>query len=243
LRVNGDDPSAEGGAGSGGGGGEAGTASASSASGGADQHGVSLARRHAQLESQLAAAADRRSSRSPPLGLAARPVLVLPQRDDDPFVPRTAALESALAPLSGMLPSTEPWAPNLRASGGLNEKDKWRQSPYWRYFRRVWGDAPFIDGNFRLWLSGALRGEFDKPRRPVRGQTTKALPAALRYFDSKYDPIIDTPFESSFDLFSQARPDATPTGSFYLQPTRHPTATPTGGWVGGWWWWRRRRRW
>lgn len=144
-----------------------------------------------------------------------------------------------------------------------------------RYFRRVWGSAPFIDANFRMWLSGALKGEFSKPNRVVKGQTTKALPAALRYFDSRlsaaaggaagaaaatflnkqrvkrraharcrsdsdfslslvrryngrYDPIIDTPYDSAYDLFSQATPDLTGHGEFYLKPRKLPKATPTG---------------
>ena len=150
----------------------------------------------------------------------------------DPFVAPDRELEGQLAAYSGITSKGDVWSPNLRGSGGFNEKEKWRSNPYWRYglckvavgraltvwclmqrsgsqplrhslcgtafasqplrrpkhrryFRRVWGSAPFIDANFRLWLSGALKGEFSKPNRVVKGQTTKALPAALRYFDSR----------------------------------------------------------
>ena len=106
---------------------------------------------------------------------------------DDPFVSPTEELQAQLGPFSGRTSTQDDsWDPNLRARGGFNDKEKWRHNPYWRYFRRVWGNAPFIDGNFRLWLSGALKGDFAKPNRPVKGQTTKALPAALRYFDSRW---------------------------------------------------------
>ena len=95
-----------------------------------------------------------RDDRDAVFGLPDRPQYEI--RDPDPFVPKDAELQSRLTDLNG-IPRMNTWSPNLRGSGGFNEKEKWRASPYWRYFRRVWGSAPFIDGNFALWLSGALK--------------------------------------------------------------------------------------
>ena len=216
----------------------------------------------AEARAKLETAKALRRSKAEALGLPALPTISTP--NVDPFVPPSLELQSQLAPFSGITSTGDVWSPNLRGTGGFNNKEKWRHNPYWQYFRRVWGNAPFIDANFRLWLSGALKGEFSKPSRPVRGQTTKALPAALRYFDSRfvfylhgfcavscvvsvfrglvyvtflflqqiatlrYDPTIDTPYDSAYDLFSQPVADQTPWGEFYLQPRLRTKPTSTG---------------
>ena len=77
----------------------------------------------------------------------------------------------------------------------------WRKSPYWNYFKSVWGDAPMADTNFELWLRGFFK-DFTLPRHPAQGQTTKGLPAWLHYFSSKYDPIEDPPYVSDYALFA-----------------------------------------
>lgn len=81
----------------------------------------------------------------------------------------------------------------------------WQSSPYFHYFRQVWGNAPFIDGNFRAWMAGQFKG-YQKPTMINKiGQTTQALPAWLHYYDRKYDPIKDPPFESEFALFDRQK--------------------------------------
>ena len=77
----------------------------------------------------------------------------------------------------------------------------WRKSPYWNYFKSVWGDAPMADTNFELWLRGFFK-DFTVPRHPATGQTTKGLPAWLHYFSNKYDPIEDPPYISDYALFA-----------------------------------------
>ena len=113
------------------------------------------------------------------LGLQLAP-LVIKDFQSDPFVSPSVQLQED----HGNVPDV-PQPRHLR-DGGMNEDEAWQVNPYWRYFRRVWGDAPFIDSNFKLWLSGLFKGDFDKPKRPVPGQTTKGLPAAMHYFSSKY---------------------------------------------------------
>ena len=77
----------------------------------------------------------------------------------------------------------------------------WRsKNPYWSYFKKVWGNAPFIDGNFRLWLSGGMR-KFHIQRHPQMHQHTLGLPAWMHYMDSKYDPLLDTPYLSEYSIF------------------------------------------
>lgn len=77
----------------------------------------------------------------------------------------------------------------------------WRKSPYWNYFKSVWGDAPMADANFELWIRGFFK-DFSLPRHPQEGQTTKGLPAWLHYYSSKYDPLEDPPYLSDYSLFS-----------------------------------------
>ena len=98
-----------------------------------------------------------------------------------------------------------PWHPNNRDaedSGPYNNDPYWQDNPYWNYFKQVWGKAPFADANFRLWMSGAMKG-FGKPRHPQKGQTTRALPAWLHYYHGNYNPLLDTPYASDYALFSE----------------------------------------
>jgi len=78
----------------------------------------------------------------------------------------------------------------------------WRNSPYWNYFRSIWGGAPMADENFELWLRGYFK-DFTLPRHPQDGQTTRGLPAWLHYYNTKYDPLLDPPYESDFSLFGE----------------------------------------
>ena len=42
------------------------------------------------------------------------------------------------------------------------------------------------------------------PRTARPYQQTKALPAFLHFYGKTYDPLIDTPYNTEFDLFGQA---------------------------------------
>lgn len=93
------------------------------------------------------------------------------------------------------------WRPNQKMTGTYGTNAYWLRSPYFHYFRQVWGNAPFIDGNFRAWMAGQFKG-YEKPTSINKiGQNTKALPGWLHYYDRKYDPIKDPPFDSEFSLF------------------------------------------
>jgi len=98
----------------------------------------------------------------------------------------------------------------------------WRKSPYWNYFKSVWGDAPMADTNFELWMRGFFK-DFTVPRHPQEGQTTRGLPAWLHYYSSKYDPLVDPPYVSDFALFAteegaeaaeKKRPDGLENGGY-----------------------------
>jgi hypothetical protein len=67
-----------------------------------------------------------------------------------------------------------------------------QKNPYWNYFRNVWGDAPFIDGNFQLWTQGLFKG-FNNPDHMIQSQKTLGLPAWMHYYDPAYDPLLDQP--------------------------------------------------
>ena len=93
-----------------------------------------------------------------------------------------------------------PWDPNT-AQNSYDNDPYWRgKNPYWNYFKKVWGNTPFIDGNFRLWLSGGFR-KFHMHRHPQMHQHTLGLPAWLHYYDSHYDPLLDTPYLSEYAIF------------------------------------------
>ena len=76
----------------------------------------------------------------------------------------------------------------------------WGANPYWKYFQKVWGNAPFAESNFRLWLHGYFKN-FKMPRKAQKFQETQALPAFLHYYGKAYDPLLDPPYASEFDLF------------------------------------------
>ena len=84
---------------------------------------------------------------------------------------------------------------------GLGSDPYWHQNPYYDYFKKVWGNAPFLDQNFRLWSGGYFRN-FHVPRKAKAYQQTKALPAFLHYYGRVYDPLVDPPYQSEFDLFN-----------------------------------------
>eukprot|EP00939_MAST-03C_sp_MAST-3C-sp1_P001176 g1176.t1 len=83
----------------------------------------------------------------------------------------------------------------------VNHQEYWRKSPYWNYFKSVWGDAPMADANFELWIRGFFK-DFSLPRHPQDHQTTRGLPAWLHYYNSKYDPMVDPPYLSDYALFA-----------------------------------------
>ena len=86
---------------------------------------------------------------------------------------------------------------------GLHSSEYWKQNPYYSYFKKVWGNAPFLDSNFRLWTKGYFKS-FKVPKQARAYQQTKALPAFLHYYGKTYDPLLDPPFQSEFDLFGAA---------------------------------------
>lgn len=93
-----------------------------------------------------------------------------------------------------------PWDPNT-AQNSYDNDPYWRgKSPYWDYFKKVWGNAPFIDGNFRVWLQGGFR-TFHMQRHPQMHQHTLGLPAWMHYYDPHYDPLLDTPYLSEYAIF------------------------------------------
>lgn len=108
---------------------------------------------------------------------------------------RPAPLQSALgnyADYAGNYLPSQTWRPKNLKDGGYNRDPYWQDNAYWKYFKQVWGDAPFADANYRLWLSGFFKN-FDLPRQARKYQTTKALPAWMHYYDRAYDPTQDPP--------------------------------------------------
>ena len=83
---------------------------------------------------------------------------------------------------------------------GLHSSEYWHQNPYYSYFKKVWGNAPFLDANFRLWTKGYFKS-FKVPNQAKSYQQTKALPAFLHYYGKTYDPLLDPPYKNEYDLF------------------------------------------
>eukprot|EP00945_MAST-04E_sp_MAST-4E-sp1_P005568 g5568.t1 len=77
-------------------------------------------------------------------------------------------------------------------------------NPYWNYFKQVWGNAPFLEANYRLWLSGGLKN-FKVGQHSQKFQTTKALPAFLHYYGTDYDPLVDPPYPSEEALYADTK--------------------------------------
>jgi hypothetical protein len=76
----------------------------------------------------------------------------------------------------------------------------WHDNPYWDYFKQVWGAAPFIDANFRLWMSGYMK-KFPGASHHLEDGNTNVLPTWLGYTHEKYDPLTDPPYRSTEDIF------------------------------------------
>ena len=76
----------------------------------------------------------------------------------------------------------------------------WHDNPYWNYFKEVWGGAPFIDANFRLWMSGYMK-KFPGASHHLEDGNTNVLPTWLGYTHEKYDPLTDPPYRSTDDIF------------------------------------------
>ena len=87
---------------------------------------------------------------------------------------------------------------------GFHNQQYWDKNPYFSYFKKVWGNAPFLDSNFRLWMSGAFKN-FKVGSLPQKSQTTKALPAYLHYYGREYDPLVDPPYPSEEALYSDTK--------------------------------------
>eukprot|EP00505_MAST-04D_sp_SCG-Rhode-Island_P003648 Stramenopile-MAST_4_protein_3648 len=83
----------------------------------------------------------------------------------------------------------------------FQKKEEWKSNPYFKYFQHVWGNAPFIDSNFRLWLSGGFKN-FRVGAHKQQFQTTKALPAYMHYYGTEYDPLMDPPYPSEESLYA-----------------------------------------
>ena len=95
----------------------------------------------------------------------------------------------------------DPHVPGRR----FNELKQYRQNPYWQYFKKIWGNAPMIDTNFRLWLSGFFKS-YTQPKQSQPYQETPAVPAYFHYYGKTYDPLKDPPYESEFNLFDPTGP-------------------------------------
>jgi hypothetical protein len=92
---------------------------------------------------------------------------------------------------------------SVKTQGSFAAESYWQHSPYYTYFKKVWGNAPFLDANFRMWSEGFFKN-FHLPRAARPYQQTKALPAFLHFYGKTYDPLIDHPYNTEFDLFGQA---------------------------------------
>eukprot|EP00943_MAST-04B_sp_MAST-4B-sp1_P006255 g6255.t1 len=102
-----------------------------------------------------------------------------------------------------LIPGSKDASMKERNEGFHNQK-YWEKNPYFSYFKQVWGNAPFLDSNFRLWMSGAFKN-FKVGSQPQKYQTTKALPAYLHYFGREYDPLVDPPYPSEDALYSDTK--------------------------------------
>jgi hypothetical protein len=101
--------------------------------------------------------------------------------------------------------SQDPQVPGRR----FNEIDAYKNSPYWTYFKKVWGNAPMIDTNFRLWLGGFFKS-YAQPKAAAKYQETQSLPSYFNYFGKTYDPLKDPPYPSEFQLFENGKPVPVP---------------------------------
>jgi hypothetical protein len=84
----------------------------------------------------------------------------------------------------------------------FDEQTYWHNNPYWKYFKQIWGNAPMIDSNFRLWLSGFFKS-YSVPHESQAYQETKGLPAFYHYFGKTYDPLVDPPYASDYELYGK----------------------------------------
>eukprot|EP00943_MAST-04B_sp_MAST-4B-sp1_P003221 g3221.t1 len=84
----------------------------------------------------------------------------------------------------------------------FDEQTHWHNNPYWKYFKQVWGNAPMIDSNFRLWLSGFFKS-YTLPHESQTYQQTRGLPAFYHYFGKSYDPLVDPPYASDYELYGK----------------------------------------
>ena len=84
----------------------------------------------------------------------------------------------------------------------MHGSEYWKQNQYYKYFQQVWGNAPLLDANFKLWMKGYFKS-FHVPNQARAFQQTKALPAFLHYYGKTYDPLLDPPYASDFDLFGR----------------------------------------
>ena len=91
---------------------------------------------------------------------------------------------------------------SARTQGSFSAESYWQNSPYYAYFKKIWGNAPFLDANFRMWFDGFFKN-FHLPRAAKPYQQTKALPAFLHYYGKSYDPLVDPPYNTEFELFGQ----------------------------------------
>ena len=87
-----------------------------------------------------------------------------------------------------------------RQDVGLHSSEYWQHNPYYSYFQKIWGNAPYLDSNFRLWFKGYFKS-FKVPNKARPYQQTKALPSFLHYYGKTYDPLLDPPYQSEYDLF------------------------------------------
>jgi hypothetical protein len=101
-------------------------------------------------------------------------------------------------------PAPDSWGDhneNTAREQSIHGSDYWKKNPYYDYFKKVWGNAPLLDSNFRLWMKGYFKS-FKVPNQARSYQQTKALPSFLHYYGKTYDPLLDPPYKSEFDLFS-----------------------------------------
>lgn len=100
----------------------------------------------------------------------------------------------------------------MKMKGSFSSESYWQHNPYYTYFKQVWGNAPFLDANFRLWSEGFFKN-FHLPRQARPYQQTKALPAFLHFYGTTYDPLVDPPYTTEFDLFAQSGGEGAQSGS------------------------------
>lgn len=85
-------------------------------------------------------------------------------------------------------PAPDSWGDhneNTAREKSMHGSEYWKQNQYYDYFKKVWGNAPLLDANFRLWMNGYFKG-FKVPNQARSYQQTKALPAFLHYYGKTY---------------------------------------------------------